>query len=55
VEYAQAHKIRIAILDPYFPQDREKCESQKTFQQKLQKKFPELLFDFYIQDFTSKE
>lgn len=48
VEYAEKNKIRIAILDPYFPDDAQKCAAQKIFKEQLQKKFPDLLFDFYI-------
>lgn len=48
VEYAEGHGIRIAIIDPYYPKDLQKCESQRTFREKLTHKFPQLKFDFYV-------
>jgi len=48
LEYSQENNIKIAIIDPYYPQDIEKCESQRTFKEKLSVKFPKLDFDFYI-------
>ncbi len=53
VKYASKHGIRVAILDLYNPWDVGKVASQKVFQEKLQRVFPELLFDFYI--YRSKE
>jgi UDP-N-acetyl-D-mannosaminuronic acid transferase (WecB/TagA/CpsF family) len=55
VEYAQKNKIRIAILDPYFPQDDAKCAAQKHFRKNLEKKFPKLLFDYYILDVSEEQ
>lgn len=46
--FAQENNIKVAILDPDNPQDIQKCESQKTFRDKLSVKFPKLDFDFYI-------
>lgn len=40
--------IKIAILDPSFPNDVKKCEAQNNFWVNLKKVFPELLFDHYI-------
>ncbi len=48
LEVAVKHNIKIAIIDPSYPQDLEKCESQRTFREKLSAKFPDLDFDFYI-------
>ena len=48
LDISQQKNIKIAIIDPYYPKDIEKCESQKTFKKKLSKKFPKLDFDFYI-------
>jgi len=48
LKYCQENNIKIAILDPYYPQDVLKCESQKCFREKLSVKFPDLDFDFYI-------
>lgn len=48
VKFAQKEEKRIAIIDPYFPEDTGKCEAQKNFREKLLEKFPHLLFDFYI-------
>lgn len=46
--YAEQEKVAITIIDPYFPKDKAKCESQKYFRENLSKIFPELQFDFYI-------
>jgi len=48
IQYTQQQKIKIAIIDPHYPNDREKCASQRSFHEKLWKKFPKLLFDFYV-------
>lgn len=48
VEFAQKEGIKIAIIDPHYPKDVEKCESQRTFREKLSEKFPKLDFDFYV-------
>jgi len=49
LEYSQKNNIKIAIIDPYYPRDQWKCESQETFREKLSAKFPGLGFDFYIE------
>ena len=33
--YAQQEKIAIAIVDPYFPKDEAKCQSQKYFRENM--------------------
>ncbi len=48
VEFSSEKNIKITILDPYFPKDLKKCESQKTFKDDLQKVFPKLKFDYFI-------
>ena len=48
LEYSQKNAIKIAIIDPYYPKDVEKCESQRTFWDKLSAKFPNLIFEFYV-------
>lgn len=48
VNFAEKKAIRIAILDPYFPKDVAKCESQKKFIENMKKKFPSLKIDFYV-------
>ncbi len=53
VYFCEAKSIRIAILDPYYPNDVEKCLSQKYFSKNLLKVFPNLKFDHYI--YTEKE
>lgn len=55
VEFAQRHNIKIAILDPYYPNDIEKCASQATFREKLLEQFPKLNFDFYIYSEEKKD
>lgn len=46
--YAEEKKIAIAIIDPYFPKDAAKCESQKHFKKNLSNLFPNLKFDFHV-------
>jgi len=48
VNHAQDNDIHIAIIDPYFPKDALKCESQESFREKFSAKFPELVFDLYV-------
>jgi len=48
VKYAQKNNIKIIIIDPYYPEDLAKVESQKNFRTNLLKKFPKLNFDFFI-------
>ena len=48
LEYAQKHRLKIAIVDPYFPQDLPKVASQKSFEANLKKVFPWLDFEFFI-------
>lgn len=55
IDFSQKNHIKIAILDPYFPQDRAKCESQKYFRENIMRKFPELDFDFYVYKPEDKE
>jgi len=55
VKFSEKNNIRIAIIDPYFPEDEGKCTVQKNFREKLAEKFPNLLFDFYILGQKSQE
>lgn len=48
VEYSQKNSVKIAIIDPSFPDDSRKCHAQDTFREKLLEKFPKLKFDFYV-------
>jgi len=48
IEYSQHQEMRVAIIDPSYPQDKQKCLSQESFREKLSQKFPRLIFDFYI-------
>lgn len=48
VKFAEKEQIKIAIIDPYFPEDAWKCKVQKKIREKLLEKFPHLLFDFYM-------
>ena len=48
VKFAEKNNIQIAVLDPYFPQDKEKCLSQKYFTTRMNHIFPHLKLDFYI-------
>lgn len=53
--FAEAQNIKVSIIDPYFPQDKAKCESQKYFCERLKSKYPNLQFDFYIYDNEKKQ
>lgn len=48
LKYSEEKKIKISIIDPYYPKDLKKCESQKFFRENLNKKFPNLEFDYFI-------
>ena len=48
VKYSEKNKIKITIIDPYYPKDLAKVEAQKTFREDLLKKFPKLNFDYFI-------
>ena len=48
VKYCEKNNIKITIIDPYYPFDKEKVESQINFRKNLLKKFPKLNFDFFI-------
>lgn len=55
VKFSQENNISITILDPYYPKDIAKCESQKNFRKNLLKKFPKLNFNFFIYKPEEKE
>ncbi len=55
VNFAQKNNIKITIIDPYYPLDLKKVESQKNFRKNLLKKFPKLNFDFFIYNPEKKE
>lgn len=55
VKYSEKNKIKITIIDPYYPKDLAKVESQKTFREKLLQKFPNLDFDFFVYKPTEKD
>ena len=55
VNYAEKENIKITIIDPYYPKDFAKVESQKTFREKLLQKFPKLNFDFFVYKSEDKE
>ncbi len=48
VSFAENNNVKVAIIDPYFPQDVAKCKAQETFREDLLKKFPKLDFDFFV-------
>lgn len=48
VEYSEKNNIRIAVIDPYFPEDQKKVISQAYFITRMKAKFPNLKLDFYI-------
>jgi len=48
LDFSVKNDIKIAIIDPYYPDDVLKCESQKVFRERLSEKFPSLSFDFYV-------
>lgn len=55
VDFAEKSGTKITILDLYNPTDIQKVESQKVFPQKIQKKFPNLQFDYFIYNPEKKE
>lgn len=48
VLFAQQNNIKVAIIDPHYPQDLEKCASQETFIERLSEKFSNLDFNLYV-------
>jgi len=55
VNFSEEKNIKITILDPYYPKDLAKVESQKNFRKNLLKKFSKLKFDFFIYNLEKKE
>jgi N-acetylglucosaminyldiphosphoundecaprenol N-acetyl-beta-D-mannosaminyltransferase len=55
VKYSEEENIKITIIDPYYPKDLAKVESQKNFRKNLLKKFPKLNFDFFIYKIEEKD
>ena len=55
VKYSEKNNIKITIIDPYYPKDLAKVESQRTFREKLSKKFPKLNFDYFIYKTEDKD
>lgn len=55
LEYSNLNNVKISIIDLYNPFDEKKIESQKVFEWKLQKKFYELDFDYFIYKEEDKE
>jgi len=55
VNFSEKNNIKVTIIDPYFPEDKAKCESQENFRKNLLKKFPKLNFDFFIYIPENKE
>jgi len=52
---AEKKEIKISIIDLYNPIDNKKVDSQKKFPKLLQKKFPNLKFDYFIYNPDKKE
>jgi hypothetical protein len=52
---AEKSEIKITILDLYNPKDLNKVKSQEVFPELLSKKFPNLIFDYFIYDPSKKE
>ena len=55
VKYSEKENIKITIIDPYYPKDLAKIESQKNFRKNLLKKFPKLNFDYFIYKADEKD
>lgn len=53
--YTEKNNIKITILDLYNPTDTKKVASQSIFKEKLQEKFPNLNFDYFIFNPEKKE
>ena len=52
---AEEKWIKITILDLYNPNDQNKVNSQKLFSDLINKKFPKLIFDYFIYNPSEKE
>ena len=48
LSFVQKEWIKIAIVDPYFPEDKGKIEAQKHFSSRLSETFPDLKFEYHI-------
>ena len=55
VNHSEKENIKITIIDPYYPKDLAKVESQKNFRENLLKKFPKLNFDFFVYKSEEKD
>jgi len=55
VEFANKDNIKITIIDPFFPKDKNKCKAQKNFISDLKKVFPKLDFDYFIYNHQNLE
>lgn len=54
LDFSEKNSVQIAILDLYNPTDEKKVASQKIFPSSLQKKFPNLRFDYFIYETEKK-
>lgn len=48
LDYYNTKNGSVAIIDPYYPEDKNKVESQKTLTQKLEKLYPNLKIKLHI-------
>ncbi len=55
VNFCEKENIKITILDPYYPKDLAKVQSQKNFRKNITNKFPKLDFDFFIYNSKNKQ
>ncbi len=55
INFAIKNNIKISIIDLYNPDDQNKIKSQKVFEERLQKRFKNLRFDYYIYNPIKKQ
>lgn len=55
LEYSQKNKVWITIIDLYNPTDHKKVASQKIMIEKLNKKYPYVVFHLYIYEAEKEE
>ncbi len=55
LDFSEVKNIKITVIDPFFPKDKAKCESQRSFKKNLSKKYPKLDFDFFIYNDEKKD
>ncbi len=55
INFCLKNNTKITIIDLYNPNDKNKVNSQKVFEKKLQEKFPKLNFDYFVYNPEKKQ